>query len=70
MDNKWAMRDRLRSKTLWAAIAGLIVVLFGAFDLWEICGITQPELQSIFTAIGAVLTAFGVFNDPTERDRF
>ena len=70
MENKWALRDRLRSKALWASIAGLIVVLFGAFDLWDKCGITQPELQAIFTAVGAVLTAFGVFNDPTSRERF
>ena len=69
-ENKWALRDRLRSKALWAAVAGLIVVICSAFDLWDKLGVTQPELQAIFTAVGAVLTAFGVFNDPTSRDRF
>ena len=70
IESKWALRDRLRSKALWAAVAGLIVVICSAFDLWGKFGITQPELQAIFTAVGAVLTAFGVFNDPTSRDRF
>ena len=70
IESKWALRDRLRSKALWAAVAGLIVVICSAFDLWDKIGITQPELQAIFTAVGAVLTAFGVFNHPTSRDRF
>lgn len=69
-DNKWALRDRLKSRALWAALAGLVIVICGAFDLWDKIGITQTELQAVFTAIGAVLAAFGVFNDPTERDRF
>ena len=69
-ESKWALRGRLRSKAAWASIAGLIIVICGAFDLWDKIGIEQTALQAIFTAVGAVLTAFGVWNDPTEADRF
>lgn len=69
-EGKWALRDRLRSRALWAALAGLLVTVLSAFDVWDAIGITAPQLQGILTAMGAVLAAFGVFNDPTERDRF
>ena len=69
-DGKWALRDRLRSRALWAALAGLLITILSAFDVWDAIGITAPQLQGILTAIGAVLAAFGVFNDPTERERF
>lgn len=69
-EKKWALRDRLRSRALWAALAGLLVTVLSAFDVWGAIGITAPQLQGILTAIGAVLAAFGVFNDPTERERF
>jgi uncharacterized membrane protein len=69
-EHKWALRDRLRSRALWAALAGLLVTVLSAFDIWDAIGITAPQLQGILTAMGAVLAAFGVFNDPTERDRF
>ena len=68
--NKWALRDRLRSKALWAAVAGLVVTILSALDAWEAIGITAPQFTQILTAIGAVLTAFGIFNDPTSKDRF
>ena len=67
---KWALRDRLRSRALWAALAGLLITILSAFDVWDAIGITAPQLQGILTAMGAVLAAFGVLNDPTERERF
>jgi len=69
-ESKWALRDRLRSRALWAALAGLLITILGAFDVWDAIGITEPELKGILTAIGSLLAAFGVFNDPTERTRF
>lgn len=69
-ESKWALRDRLRSRALWAALAGLLVTVLSAFDAWEYIGITAPQFQGILTAIGAVLAAFGVFNDPTSKGRF
>lgn len=67
---KWALRDRLRSRALWAAMAGLLITVLSAFDVWECIGIDEPKLQAIFTSVGTLLAAFGVFNDPTSRERF
>ena len=69
-DGKWALRDRLRSKVLWAAVIGCIMTVFSAFGVWERIGITADGFREVVAAVGAVLAAFGVFNDPTNREGF
>ena len=68
--SKWALRDRLRSRVLWAAVAGLIVVVVSEFGLWEKIGITSEGFCQIVEALGAVMAAFGILNDPTNREGF
>lgn len=67
---KWALRDRLRSKVLWASVVGCIMTVFSALHLWDKIGITAEGFSEIVAAVGAVLAAFGVFNDPTNREGF
>lgn len=67
---KWALRDRLRSRVLWAAVVGCIITVLSAFDAWQYIGITAEGFREIAASVGAVLAAFGVFNDPTNRERF
>lgn len=67
---KWALRDRLRSKVLWAAVLGCLMTVGSAFDLWSRLGITAEGFREIAASVGAVLAAFGVFNDPTNREGF
>jgi uncharacterized membrane protein len=67
---KWALRDRLKSKVLWAAIVGCIITVFSAFDIWSKIGITAEGFREIAASAGAVLAAFGVLNDPTNREGF
>ena len=68
--NRWALRDRLKSRVLWAAVAGCIMTVFSVFGVWERIGITAEGFREIVAAVGAVLAAFGVFNDPTNREAF
>ena len=70
MKDKWAWKDRLRSKVLWAAIVGCVMTVFSAFDVWSRLGVTAEGFREIAAAVGAVLAAFGVFNDPTNREGF
>ncbi len=70
MNGKWALRDRLRSKVLWAAALGCLMTVCSAFDLWQRMGITAEGFREIAASVGTVLAAFGVFNDPTNREGF
>ena len=67
---KWALRDRLRSRVLWAAVVGCIITVLSAFDAWQYIGITAEGFREIAASVGAGLAAFGVFNDPTSRKAF
>jgi len=67
---KWELKDRLRSKVAWAAIVGCIMTMFSVFGVWDKIGITIDGFKEIVASIGAVLAAFGVFNDPTNREGF
>ena len=67
---QWALRDRLRSKVLWASVVGLIMTVFSAFNLWDKLGIAPDGFREFVAAVGAVMAAFGVFNDPTNREGF
>lgn len=69
-DSKWALKGRLKSKALWIAIAGLVSVILTAFGVWEKIGITSEAFNGIVAAIGSVLTAFGVLNNPTDSEGF
>ena len=68
--NKWALRGRLRSKVLWVAVLGGVIQIFSAIDLWAKIGITAEGFRELMVGVGAILEAFGVLNDPTNREGF
>ena len=70
MKEKWALRDRLKSRVLWAAVLGCVMTVLSAFDAWGKLGVTAEGFKEIAASVGAVLAAFGVFNDPTSRETF
>lgn len=67
---KWDMKDRLRSKVLWAAVIGGVIQIITLLGLWDRIGITSEVFKGIAVAVGAILEAFGVFNNPTDRSAF
>ena len=68
--NKWALKDRLRSKVLWASLVGALMDLFTALGLWDKIGVTSVRVQAVIAAIGTILVAFGILNNPTDREAF
>lgn len=69
-ERKWALRDRLKSRVLWATLVGCLITVLSAFDVWDKLGITAEGFREIAASVGAVLAAFGIFNDPTNREGF
>ena len=67
---KWNLRGRLRSKVLWASIVGCVITVLSAFDIWAKIGLSAEGFREIAASVGAVLAAFGVINDPTNREGF
>lgn len=67
---KWALRDRLRSKVLWTAVAGFLISLGSILNIWAKLGVTVEGAREIIFGFGQLLELFGVFNDPTSKERF
>ncbi len=63
-------QKRWRSKPAWAALFGLVGLLFSIYGLYDILGITSETWQALVNALLAALVAFGVLNNPTDPDHF
>ena len=63
-------QNRFRSWALWVSVAGALWVIASAFGLPEKVGITESTFTRILDAIGSLLIAFGICNNPTDRENF
>lgn len=59
------MLQRLKSPVLWLAVAALI-----AFITKEWLGFEIPKFDEFIELLLAVLIAFGVVNNPTDKEHF
>ena len=59
------MKERFKSPVLWIGIISLI-----AFVAKNWIGIEIPGIDEFTDLLLTVLIAFGVVNNPTERDKF
>ena len=64
------MQNRLRSPVAWGTVVLLICLIFQSFGLYSYLGIEQNTLDKILNGIIAVLIAFGIFNNPTDKEGF
>lgn len=67
MENK---QHRLRSWALWLSVAGALWVIMEAFGVPEAIGIDEGTFHTVLNAIGSILIAFGILNNPTDRQNF
>ena len=68
--NKWALRDRLRSKVLWLSVIAEVVKIAEVVYQWIKYGITPEGIEIVLLAVLAILSIFGIVNDPTNREGF
>jgi uncharacterized membrane protein len=64
------MQNRFKSKAAWVAVATLILFVLKTYGILAPIGLTETSFRELTTLIFGVVTAFGVFNDPTNKDGF
>jgi len=64
------MQSRWRSPVAWTALVGLVLLVFQVFGLYAKLGIEESGLTRIFNSLIAVCIAFGILNDPTNKEDF
>lgn len=63
-------QNRFKSWAVWVSVAGALWVIASALGLPDKWGITHETAKTVFNAIGTILIAFGILNNPTDRDNF
>ncbi len=63
-------QNRFKSWALWVSVAGALWVIASAFELPERVGITESTFTKILDAVGTILIAFGICNNPTDSENF
>ncbi len=64
------LKKRLRSWAVWLAVLGQLGVILQALGAFDRLGVSSEAFTTVVTAVGAILTTFGILNNPTERDKF
>ena len=63
-------QNRLKSKAAWVAVAALMLFILKNYGLLAPVGLTDNSFKELTNLIFAVISAFGIFNDPTTKDSF
>lgn len=58
--------NRFKSWALWMSVAGAVWTILSAFGVTESIGLTESMFKTVLDAVGAVLIAFGIVNNPTD----
>ena len=58
--------NRFKSWALWLSVAGAVWTILSAFGVTESIGLTESTFKMVLDAVGAVLIAFGIVNNPTD----
>lgn len=61
-------QNRFKSKAAWVTVAALLLFILKTYGLLAPIGLTEESYKELTTLIFAVFTAFGIFNDPTNKE--
>ena len=64
------LKERLKSWAVWVSVLGALGVIFNAFGLFEPMGIDSKTFDMVVNAVGTILIAFGILNNPTDKTGF
>ena len=62
--------NRFKSPVAWSAIIALFLFLAKNYGWLSPIGLTEDSFNELATLIFAVLTAIGIFNNPTDKEGY
>ena len=60
------VQPRWRSWAMWLSVAGAVWTIASCLGLTERIGISEGTFKTILDAVGTILIAFGLVNNPTD----
>ncbi|MBR2410429.1 MAG: hypothetical protein IKB08_01765 [Clostridia bacterium] len=70
MNEKVSIKERLKSWAVWLSVLGAVGVILNATGVFRMLGIDSTAWDIIVNAVGSVLIAFGILNNPTDKTGF
>lgn len=70
MNEKVSIRERLKSWAVWVSVLGALGVILNATGVFELIGLDSMQFDIIVNAVGTILIAFGILNNPTNKTGF
>lgn len=70
MENKVNIKNRLKSWAVWVSVLGAVGVILNSLGVFEKIGIDSAAFDVIVNAVGTILIAFGILNNPTDKSSF
>lgn len=64
------IKERLKSWAVWLSVLGAVSVILNAFGVFEMIGIDSMTFDMVVNAVGTILIAFGILNNPTDKKAF
>lgn len=68
--NKVCIKERLKSWAVWLSVLGAVGVILNSTGVFEKMGIDSATFDIIVNATGSILIAFGILNNPTDKNCF
>ena len=63
-------QPRWKSWVVWVSVLGALWTILNALGITEELGIEETTFKTVVDAIGVILTAFGILNNPTDKANF
>ena len=63
-------QNRFKSWALWTSAIGAAWTILSAFGLPQRWGISDTAFKTVVDCVGAILIAFGICNNPTDKANF
>ncbi|MBQ3537688.1 MAG: hypothetical protein IJA39_03825 [Clostridia bacterium] len=70
MNEKVSIKERLKSWAVWVSVLGALGVILNATGVFELIGLDSMQFDIIVNAVGTILIAFGILNNPTNKTGF
>ena len=64
------IQNRLKSPVVWTALTTLVLFILKNYGLLAPIGLTEDSFKELTTLIFGLATAFGILNNPTDKDSF
>lgn len=70
MNEKVSIKERLKSWAVWLSVFGAVGVILNSTGVFQNLGIDSTAWDIIVNAVGSILIAFGILNNPTDKTGF